>query len=353
MFFKRIKYKGGEEMYSESKVEVFNQVRFEESKVRIVTLRAEEFGGEYERRSWIYIGAIWLGSIWAMIKNLSKAFFIKLFKKPNTSLRKILWEMGRNPKHVSIMLGDGLSIFNHRAKVYAASWRALDMFYNYHEKVKPRLRGLVEKILTTYWMEMLENRQAVANRLKIVIHLLEDALKRFAGEPEVRIVSLACGSAQSVIEVIRRHPTMNIKAVLVDLDKSAIEAARKRAKEAKVEDHCVFIHGTVSNLEKICDKLGKPHIVEMVGLLDYRPDNKAICLIKRIRDCLLSGGYFLTSNICKNREKILLDWILLWPMVYRKEDEFAKILLEGGFSPEQTTILYEPFKIHGVAICRV
>jgi len=96
----------------------------------------------------------------------------------------------------------------------------------------------------------------------------------------------------------------------------------------------------------------KPHIIEMVGFLDYRPRNKAIGLIKRIRACLPDGGAFLTCNIRKNREKIFLDWILLWPMIYRSEEEFAELLLGGGFSPDKIQLIYEPFKIHGIAVCR-
>ena len=339
-------------LYPGTGIDVLDKIQIkEENKVTVVTLEAETFGGEYDKRSWFYIAILWLVSIWAMITNFGQAIFIKMFKTPKESLRKILWEMGRNPRHVSNSFGDRLSKFNHQAKVGAASWRSLDLFYNYYEKVEPQLDGRVERWLTHFWMKKLENRQAVTNRLKIVVNLLEDAFKKFINEPEIRLVSVASGSAQAVIEAMKRCPHLNVKAVLIDIDESAIEASRQKAKEAGLEDSFTFVKGTTSLLEKICQDF-RPHIIEMVGFLDYRPDDKAIRLISRIRKCLSPGGYLITCNIRRNREKILLDWVLLWPMIYRNEKQFAGLLTKGGFSPENINIFYEPFRIHEVAVCQ-
>ena len=333
-------------------IEALGQYRIEEeNKVAIATLKAETFGGEHDKRSWAYIVVLWLVSSWAMITNLTRAFFIKLFKKPGNSLQKIIWEMGRNSSHISSSFVDRFSKFNHQAKVEAANWRSLDIFYNYFEKIKPQLKKNFEGWITRHWVEKMENRQSVTNRLKIVVNLLENAFKKFINESEIRIVSVASGSAQAVIEAILKCPQLNIKAVLIDLDESAIEASRQKAKEAGIEDRFTFFKGTPSSLEKVCQNF-QPHIVEMVGFLDYRPKKKAIQLINRIRCCLLPGSYFLTCNIRKNREKIFQDWVLLWPMIYRSEKQFAELLVKGGFSPEAINIFYEPFHIHGIAVCK-
>ena len=75
-------------------------------------------------------------------------------------------------------------------------------------------------------------------------------------------------------------------------------------------------------------------------------------MIDRIRSCLRENGLFITCNINKNREKIFLDWLLLWPMIYRNENQLADLLIQGGFAPENIQIIYEPFRIHGIAVCR-
>jgi len=90
----------------------------------------------------------------------------------------------------------------------------------------------------------------------------------------------------------------------------------------------------------------------MVGFLDYRPRDKAIVLVSRIKKLLPQGGIFLTCNIQTNPERPLVDYCLMWPMIYRNPKQFAEILIEAGFNPQSVRIIYEPFKIHGLAICQ-
>jgi hypothetical protein len=143
-------------------------------------------------------------------------------------------------------------------EIQAASWKALDIFYNYHEKINPNLNGNVEGLLARLFMGNLHNRQSVTNRYKLVHRILTEAIT-----------------------------------------------------------HC-------SN--------GDGDGVRVISISD--------------------GGLFLTCNIHKNSEKPFLDWAVLWPMIYRDEQEFADLLIEGGFAPEKIQIIYEPFRIHGIAVCR-
>lgn len=50
--------------------------------------------------------------------------------------------------------------------------------------------------------------------------------------------------------------------------------------------------------------------------------------------------------------KLLTYWVLLWPMIYRNEREFSEVLMKGGFLPARIKVIYEPFRIHGIGICR-
>jgi hypothetical protein len=104
----------------------------------------------------------------AMVTNSSQALYRKALINKGDSFGKILWEMGRDPNHVSSSLVGRFSKYNKIAKWGAAGWRSLDLFYNYHDKTKPQLDGNLEGWLTRHWVEKMENRQAVTNRLKIL-----------------------------------------------------------------------------------------------------------------------------------------------------------------------------------------
>lgn len=307
-------------------------------------------GLECQRRSAFYIGGLWAVGAWAMATNVTQALLRKALNG-GTPLGKILWEMGRDPNHVSSFFVDRFSRHNHQAKYGAAGWRSLDLFYNYHEQVAPQLKGDLECMLTRHWVGKMENRQAVTNRMKMVVEFLSRAFKEYRDEKEIRLLSVASGSAQAVIGAMKKAPHLNVKAVLIDMDETAIEESKRLTREAGLAERFSFIHDSTQALEKAAVDFC-PHIIEMVGFLDYRPRRKAVELVGRIREHLPNGGIFMTCNIRGNREKIFLDWVLLWPMIYRTEREFADILVQGGFAPEKIELVYEPHRIHGIAVCR-
>jgi len=339
-----------------------------ENGVLVQRLASHEFGGEFKRTGKFYLAVLQVVSIWAMITNsaqiifrlvgkdksaLWKAIAVRDYKKISKELMKLWlctsWEMGRDPNHISSTFVDRFSRFNHQAKWGAAGWKSLDVFYNYWENVQPKLGSDLEGWLTRFWIERMENRQAVTNRLKIAVNLIADALVKFAKEPEIRLLSIASGSAQADIRAMQRHPRLNIKAVLIDSDQTALNEAKKAIQEAGLEERFTLILGKTDVLEDVC-KTFHPHVVEMVGFLDYRPKHKAIELIGRIRNVLPKDGVFITCNICPNPEKIFLNWVLLWPMIYRTPAQLAGLILGGGFTAESVKLFYEPFEIHGIAV---
>lgn len=326
------------------------RVKIVKGDLPVYVISPEKFNGEYDRRSLLYICCVWAAGTFAMITNLAQALYRKV-TTGGDSFGKILWDMGRDRNHVSSFLGDRFSKYNHQAKYDAAGWRSLDLFYNYYEKVKPQLKRDLEGWLTRQWIEKCENRQAVTNRLKVAIDLLVAAFSELSMEKEIRLLSIASGSAQAVVKAMKCCPHLDIKVLLIDADASAIGEAKRLVREAGYADRCSFIHDTTKAMEEAAQAF-QPHIIEMVGFLDYRPRKQAIALIDRIRRHLPEGGIFITCNIRKNREKIFLDWILLWSMIYRSEEEFADLLVHGGFQTENIRLVYEPFQIHGIAVCR-
>jgi len=320
-------------------------------KVKIVVLGPEDFGGEYKKNSFLYLLVLWLVSIWAMITNSFQILLAKVFSAKKSTFREIMWKIGRDPNHTSSFFVDRFSRFNHQSKFGAAGWLSLDIFYNYWGKVKPQLGKNFEGFITRFWIEKMANRQAVTNRFKVATNLLAEAFEGLSKEPEIRLVSIASGSAQAVIAAMSKCRHLNIKAILVDPDRDALAQAEKDAQKAGFSGQFTFIRGTHKRLASVCSEFS-PHIIEMVGFLDYLNEEKAVELIGQIKDCLPKGGIFITCNIRNNPEKIFLHWVLLWSMIYRNEREFTSLFLKAGFSSDQIGIFYEPFRIHGIGVCK-
>jgi hypothetical protein len=294
---------------------------------------------------------LWVVSLLALVQNLLKAAVRKATTPRHLTWAQILWQMGRDPRHISSPFVDRGSRYNHQAKVGAAGGAALDLFYHYPDTVAPALQANWEGRLTRFWIARMHNRQAVAARLHLATALLTDALLRYRQEPVVRVISIATGSTVAILHAIRQSGVRNVEVTVLDSDAAALDAVRVQVIDAGLADCVRFVQGTTRRLDALC--VGRPpHIIEMIGFLDYRTDAKAIELIRTIYANLAPGGLFLTGNIHPNRERIFLDWVLLWPMIYRTADQLVNLLISGDFGAKGMELHYEPFGIHGIAVCQ-
>lgn len=284
----------------------------------------------YEKRGWIYFLIVPVMMI--------LAFWVALKKKVLDPKLKIntLWF-------------DGISPVCREIKENATGWRALDIIYNY---ISGKDKSFAGKI-TDFWNQ-LKNAMAMRNRLKLVKRELKKVIENLLAEgSEIRLISIASGSAQGVIEIMKEFKERGvlIKAVLLDLNLTAIEYSRKLAEQAKITNQITFINKSARELVEIAKEFN-PNIIEVVGFLEYRPKEKAIELIKRIHYSLTPKGTMLTSSISPNIEKLFLYYVINWPMFYRSLKQFTEIITEGGFKPKDIKIIYEPLKIQKIAVCQ-
>ncbi|MDD5652083.1 MAG: class I SAM-dependent methyltransferase family protein [Candidatus Moranbacteria bacterium] len=324
------------------------------AKIPIHILPANEFGGEYERTDNMYQSFLERVSAEARIKNISEAesrlVELKRSGKNGVNLHDILHKMGRDPEHFSSIHVDGTSPLCHAAKIGAAGFRALDIFYNWNEKYAPNLGSDANGELARKWIGGMENRQAVTNRKKIVVHELVKAIGNVVDGEVVRIFSLAGGDSQVVIEAIKKSDR-KVSVFLVDPDRDALNAAKKNAEAAGLSDSFTVKRGLHSSAKKLAMEF-RPHIFDVVGLMDYLPDEKVIEVVSIARDSICEGGTLITGNIINNKERVFLEDVLLWFMTYREPEELGELILKGGFSSDRVKIICEPFRIHGIAVCR-
>lgn len=298
-----------------------------ETEIPIIVDNNPELG--YEKNSWLEILKLPL--------ILTLAFWVALKKK-------IL-----GPKlKINTFWFDGISPICRKVKENATTWRALDIIYNYSPGRDKSFSGRI----TDFWNGM-RNIKAVRNRLRLVKQQLREKIQKFSEkEKEIRLVSVASGSAQGVIEIMAEFKQKGIftKAIFLDLDPTAIEYSKNLALKAGVDNQINFVNKSVRELENVVGEF-KPHIIEITGLFEYRPDEKALNLLKRINTFLVPGGVLLISNITSNPEKFFSYWVGNWPMIYRTVKQLSEIILKAGFSPQSCKIIKEPLKVHNIVIC--
>src|SRR3989338_8175942 len=162
---------------------------------------------KFEKRRWPYVLTMpisWLLTLWVIFK------------------KSICRWQGKPDPNINTFWFDGLGLSDRAIKEGAASWKPLDIIYNHRFGRTSGLRGIVDD----FWVGMI-NAQAVRNRLKLVKQEIRRAILRFSNHQEVRLLSLAAGSAQSVIEVMAELKTkgVRIRALLLDIDQTALDYA--------------------------------------------------------------------------------------------------------------------------------
>ena len=267
---------------------------------------------------------MWVLTFWVMLKK-TLVGFLGLKLKVNT-----FWVDGLSPSSAAIKEG-------------AASWRSLDVIYNFDAH-----KG---NAMDLFWLGII-NAQAVRNRLKMVTKEIYQLSLCIAKErkQEIRIFSIACGSAQAVVEVLARLKAEGIiaRALLTDIDETALQYAQRLATSYGVGDQVSVAQSSASKMYRLAEEF-QPTIVEMVGLMDYLPHKQAVQIVRRIHRALgHTGGFFITCNVRNNPEKHFLKWVVDWEMIYRSPIELASIITDAGF--DTLRIFYEPHKVHGIVV---
>ena len=280
---------------------------------------------------------------WPYVMSLPFMWFITISVMIKKGIYKLL---GLGAPKINSIFFDGLGLESRKVKEYATTWRAMEIVYNHPYPNKFTLGGLLDDF---YWYGL--NCQGLRNRLKLIKDELRKAILAVENGEEIKLISIACGSAESVLEVMAEFKAKNktIKALLVDIDEEALERARKVAEYYGLENQIEVRRGSTYDIIEI-SKGFKPQIIEMMGFLDYIKDEDAISLIGKIRESLEPNGYLITCNICPNIEQHFLKWVINWPMVYRSPEKFDTVASKAGFKDYR--LIYEPLKIHGLLVAK-
>lgn len=302
-----------------------------EQKTRII---AERFGGAegYEHRSpWLFIvfpiAALLI--IWAMAKRAVKRL------------------LGRLDGSVRILWFDGFGSKCRELKQHAATWRSINIIYNRSEVASsPGFGGVIDR----FWWTHTTNGRAVRNRLKIAKRELLRAVAECCDD-EPRIMSLAAGTAQGVIETLAelKRGGRRAKVLLIDIDPTALAYARELAKRYFVEDMIETREGNALLAAKSAREF-EPHVIEVMGLLDYLSDEEVVRLMRGMRRYLARGGRFITCNIHPNLERLFMEWVIEWKMIYRTPARLARLAEEAGY--DDVTMFVEPLGLHGVLLAK-
>jgi SAM-dependent methyltransferase len=161
---------------------------------------------------------------------------------------------------------------------------------------------------------------------------------------ELVIVSLACGAAGPVARLADGHEVASM--YLIDRDPVALAVGRAIARQhldasklhIELLDLVNMEDGTATSL---APHIREPaHIVDILGLFEYLPDDTAISLLKEARAVLRPDGVILLANMLRERpEQDVFSHLIQWPtLIQRSIEDLVGLIRAAGFDLSTVTI---------------
>ena len=187
---------------------------------------------------------------------------------------------------------------------------------------------------------------AVRNRKEDFKKIIINLAQRKPNE-NLRIMDIASGSCREIKEIICLDGAIikNIVFDCYDHEEKAITSAKKLLDGSS---NLNFIKGNILRLclaNDINAKIKEKYdMIYATGFFDYLSHRVCIKLIHNLRKLLKENGIIAISNV---REKYsnpsvhYMEWAGGWDLIYRTDEEFKKIFIEGGFNKDQLQIQYE------------
>lgn len=244
-----------------------------------------------------------------------------------------------------------------RTRNGVTSWTALAAIYASLLVVKTE-RGL-RKWFGWFWFSQPE-AQAVRNRVLEVLDNTYQHLEKcwLRGQKDLRVVSLAAGSADATIMAVwfflNKYPEARpgVELVLVDINPDSLEMAKAHARKWGLSDLLT------TYCEKIGDFSSRPEafaafkVVEMSGFLDYRGEKSFISSCDAAYRVLADEGLFIGAQIGPSPWSWVTRWITGWPgLIRRTPAQFNQLLLKTELINIRWWFQTEPHGIYTLVFC--
>lgn len=274
----------------------------------------------------------------SFFKKIVNIFFVPLLNNLPKKFQNYIKKSNKNAKEV---------IDN------ATTHVALEIIY--HAGKTKHKSSLMKKLFRSVWFN-LSNTKAARNRLKLTKREIKKKVYNCLEKKEpIAILSIAAGSARAVIESIlecavpKEYP---VTLYFIDKNPVATNYSKTIIESNDHFDHYKTKWFTMTIGEFFKNEAETVHggfsVVEMVGLLDYFDDEKAVDVFSKIRKVLANEGVLVTANICPNPEQPFITKVVDWRMIYRKPLELSLLLEHAGFQKKDQCIYQEPLLIHTV-----
>jgi cyclopropane fatty-acyl-phospholipid synthase-like methyltransferase len=168
------------------------------------------------------------------------------------------------------------------------------------------------------------------NRRRMAVKTIRDLIHRYSPYGDVHIVGIGTGPGFNVLEAMVDAKTDRVFAYCIDEDADAFAFGEQLAEEMGLKGRVRYIAGNAINLEHLLEVV--PHIVKMVGILEYLTDEQVKDLLRVSHRMLPAGGSILVNSMMDSHGvDRYLRRVFNWHLNYRSPRKILRLFEECGF----------------------
>jgi SAM-dependent methyltransferase len=193
---------------------------------------------------------------------------------------------------------------------------------------------------------------AIRNRKKLVTKIIADLVKSYTQSGCVVIVGVGAGPGTNIQEGILASGVDKSKtaAYLIDMDSDAFEYGKEAAKKRGLEEVVHYIQGDAREIKKHLPNTA-PHVVKMIGILEYLNDDQVLELFRAMHAAMAPGGSIITHSLVDaHGARPFLERALNWHIYTRTPEHATQLLERAGF--KETTGKPEPMGIYTILVAK-
>jgi SAM-dependent methyltransferase len=203
-------------------------------------------------------------------------------------------------------------------------WQSMRIIY---ENAEPR--DMFDRLAVSYNSVSME----VRNRRRLVTRLLTDIIRCFSNVQQLQILGVGSGLGVQIHDAIQNADVQDrVTAYLVDLDPLVVESGRKCADERGLAQVVDYRTCDARQIETAIPDF-HPHVVKIVGLLEYLTDEQALELLTKMHDVLADDGKLVTHGMV-DRYGVAPFFERTFGMRHHKRpgDHIDRLLTQAGFT---------------------
>lgn len=204
------------------------------------------------------------------------------------------------------------------------------------------------------WIRSLPTCLALKNRGGIITATIKKLAENWSTENPMPVTSLASGSASEILDLYFQTEPPNVHVTCIDLNHQYLSHAANLAHKLGFRDCLTFIQENIFLLAEGYShiNISPQQMIYSVSLANYLRDRELIRILDWIYDRLLPSGTIILGNFhAANPDRVLLEHILEWHLIYRSAAELEKLFARSKFRSLPVEIQSDEFGVELFAVC--